>query len=70
MANSAYYRFQFIGAQSVHAYRFLISGHSLLLMATDRYLIQTVQVDYIIIHGRERFDFALKPKNVSDAGIT
>ena len=68
VANPAYYRFRLIGAQSLYAYRFSISGHSLLLMATDGYLIQPVQVDYIIIHGGERFDFALKPKNVSEAG--
>ena len=67
MANPAYYRFRLIGAQSLYAYRFSISGHSLKLIATDGFLIQPVDVDYIIIHGGERYDFALRPKNVIEA---
>ena len=70
LANPTYYRFRMIGAQSLYAYKFSISGHNLTLMAVDGYLIEPVEVDYIIIHGGERYDFALKPKSVSEAAGT
>lgn len=66
--NPPYYRFRLIGAQSLFPYRVSISGHRLLLMAVDGFLIRPVYVDYIIIHGGERYDFALKPKNVTETG--
>lgn len=53
------YRFRLIGAQGLYAYRFSIDGHKLLLVATDGYFIQPEEVDYIIIHTGERYDFLL-----------
>ena len=54
------YRFRLIGAQSLYAYRFSIDGHKLTVVATDGYWIEPVkQVDYIIIHTGERYDFLL-----------
>ena len=63
------YRFRMIGAQSLFAYRVSISDHKLTIIATDGYPVQPVDVDYIIIHSGERYDFALKPKNATEVGI-
>ena len=55
-----------IGAQAKFAYSFSIDSHKLLLIGTDGYLIEPVEVDYIIIHTGERYDFLLsadQPRN-------
>ena len=54
------YRFRLIGAQSLYAYRFSIEKHNLIVIATDGEFIQPKEVDYIIIHSGERYDFLLK----------
>ena len=54
------YRFRLIGAQGLYAYRFSIDGHKLTVVGTDGYWIEPVEeVDYIIIHSGERYDFLL-----------
>ena len=55
------YRFRLVGAQSAYAFRFSIEGHKLRLLATDGILVRTnpEEVDYIIIHSGERYDFLL-----------
>ena len=63
------YRFRMIGAQSLFAYRVSISDHKLTIITMDGYLVKPVDVDYIIIHSGERYDFALKPKNATEVGI-
>ncbi|XP_078350103.1 uncharacterized protein LOC144634921 isoform X2 [Oculina patagonica] len=58
------YRFRLVGAQGLYAYRFSIDGHKLTVVGTDGYWIQPVEdVDYIIIHSGERYDFLLSAKN-------
>ena len=58
------YRFRLIGAQNLYAYRFSIDGHKLTVVGTDGYWIQPVEdVDYIIIHSGERYDFLLFATN-------
>ena len=58
------YRFRLVGAQNLYAYRFSIDGHKLTVVATDGYWIQPVEdVDYIIIHSGERYDFLLSATN-------
>ena len=54
------YRFRIIGAQSVYAYSFSIDNHKLRVIATDGHFIQPVEVDYIIVHSGERYDFILE----------
>ena len=56
------YRFRLIGAQSLYAYRFSIEDHKLIVIATDGQFIEPIEVDYIIIHSGERYDFLLKTK--------
>ena len=56
------YRFRLIGAQSLYAYRFSIEDHDLTVIATDGQFIEPIEVDYIIIHSGERYDFLLKAK--------
>ena len=54
------YRFRLIGAQGLYAYKFSIDGHKLTVVATDGYWTRPeTEVDYIIIHTGERFDFIL-----------
>ena len=55
------YRFRLIGAQNAYAFRFSIEGHKLKLIATDGTLVRTCpeEVDFIIIHSGERYDFFL-----------
>ena len=55
------YRFRLIGAQNAYAFRFSIEGHKLRLLASDGILVKTdpEDVDYIIIHSGERYDFLL-----------
>ena len=56
---SSMYRFRLIGAQALYPYRFSIDAHKLTVIATDGYLIQPIEVDYIFINSGERFDFVL-----------
>eukprot|EP00731_Ephydatia_muelleri_P000603 Em0001g603a len=56
-----------IGAQSLFAYRVSISDHKLTIIATDVYP-EPVDVDYIFMHSGECYNFALKPKTVSEVG--
>ena len=61
------YRFRLIGAQGLYAYRFSVDGHKLIVVATDSFWVEPVEeVDYIIIHTGERYDFFL---NATETGI-
>ena len=53
------YHFRLIGAQSLYAYKVEIVGHKLTVITTDGHFIEPVEVDYIIIHTGERYDFLL-----------
>uniref|UniRef100_A0A1X7UMW5 Plastocyanin-like domain-containing protein n=1 Tax=Amphimedon queenslandica TaxID=400682 RepID=A0A1X7UMW5_AMPQE len=57
------YRFRLIGAQSLYAYRFSIDRHKLTVIATDGQYIRPVEVDFILIHSGERYDFLLQTEN-------
>ena len=55
------YRFRLIGAQGLYAYKFSIDGHKLTVLNTDGYwILPQKNVDYIIIHTGERYDFILE----------
>ena len=57
------YRFRLIGAQSLYSYSFSIDDHKLTVVGTDGYWINPVEeVDYIMIHPGERYDFLLRAK--------
>lgn len=61
------YRFRLIGAQGLYAYRFSIDGHKMTVVGTDGYWLEPVKdVDYIIIHTGERYDFLLSANNTSE----
>ena len=54
------YRFRLVGGQSLYAYKVSVDEHKLTVIAADGFFIQSVeQVDYIIIHSGERYDFIL-----------
>ena len=58
------YRFRLVGAQGDFAYKFSIDGHKLTVVGTDGYWLEPVKdVDYIIIHTGERYDFLLSATN-------
>ena len=56
------YRFRLIGAQGLFAFRFSIDEHNLTLIATDGHFVNPREVDFIIIHSGERYDFILETK--------
>ena len=58
------YRFRLIGAQSIFAFRFSIDEHKLTLIATDGHFVSQEEVDFIIVHSGERYDFILKTNPV------
>lgn len=68
--NPTYYRFRLIGAQNCFMYRFSIAEHKLIVIATDGFLTEPVEVDYIHIHTGERYDFLLRPKTEEEANGT
>ncbi|KAI6657336.1 L-ascorbate oxidase-like [Oopsacas minuta] len=54
------YRFRVIGSMGILPYRLSIAGHKLIIVATDGYFVEPVRdVDYLIIHSGERYDFIL-----------
>ena len=58
------YRFRLVGAQGLYAYKFSIDGHKLTVVGTDGYWLKPEEnVDYIIIHTGERYDFLLTAAN-------
>ena len=61
-SSPVYYRFRLVGAQRHEMFRFSIAEHKLFIIATDGYLTEPIEVDYILIHAGERYDFLLKPK--------
>ena len=60
VSRDSMYRFRIIGAQSLYAYKFSIDSHKLRVIATDGHFIEPVEVDYIIVHSGERYDFILE----------
>ena len=66
---SVSYRFRIIGAQSLYAYKFEIEDHKLRVLATDGQIVHlTGQLDYIIVHSGERYDFILETKEEIPSG--
>ena len=57
------YRFRLVGAQGLYAYKFSIDSHKLTVVGTDGYWLEPEEVDYIIIHTGERYDFLLNAAN-------
>ena len=49
------------------AYRFSIDDHKLFVVATDGYLVEPFETDYIIIHSGERYDFLLNATQKNSA---
>ena len=60
------YRFRVIGAQSLYAYKLEVEGHRVIVIATDGYFITPMEVDYIIVHSGERYDFLLNATQPAD----
>ncbi len=54
------YRFRLIGSQGLFSFKFWIDGHKLTVVATDGFwIIPKKNVDFIIVHSGERYDFIL-----------
>lgn len=61
------YLFRVISASGGHPYEISISGHKFTLVGTDGNRIKPIQnVDTLIIHSGERYDFELNTKSDSD----
>ncbi len=59
------YRFRLIGSQGHNAFMFSIEGHTLKVMATDGYVTQPVEVDYVAVHSGERYDILVEANQTS-----
>ena len=60
------YRFRLVGAQGLYSYSFSIDGHKLIVVGTDGYWIEPEkEVDYIMIHPGERYEFLLNATETS-----
>ena len=67
MESPVFYRFRLVGGQRHNMFNFSISEHKLVVIATDGFPTEPIEVDYIFIHAGERYDFLLKPKTVAEA---
>ena len=54
------YHFRLVGAISIFALRVSIDGHKLIAIASDGEYFQPTEVDYMIIHTGETYDFLLE----------
>ena len=60
------YRFRLVGAQFLYAYRVAFADHKLKVFAMDGTLVKPREVDFIIIHAGERYDFLLETKTADE----
>ena len=58
-----YYRFRLIGANALIAFNFSIDGHTLRAIASDGNYFEPQDVQYIVVHSGERYDFILNTTN-------
>ena len=65
----AAYRFRVIGAQSLYAYSLSIDGHRLTVIAADGHFISPMEVDYLIVHSGERYDFIVETYESMDQNM-
>ena len=61
--HNSFYRFRLIGAQNLFAYKFSIDGHLLKIIATDGIRVNLQEVEYLVVHSGERYDFLLDTNN-------
>ena len=59
------YRFRVVGAQSLYAYRLSIDRHKLQMIATDGHFIKSKEVDSVVVHSGERYDFVINTTDQS-----
>lgn len=59
------YRFRVVGAQGVYLYKLEVVGHRLNVMASDGHLFMPVEVDYLLVHAGERYDFILTANQIA-----
>ena len=60
------YRFRLIGAQAFYPYKVSIAEHKLKVVAVDGTFIKPEEVDFVIIHAGERYDFLLETKSIDE----
>ena len=54
------YHFRLVGSISIYALRVSIDGHKLMAIASDGWYFEPTEVDYMIIHTGETYDFLLE----------
>ena len=54
------YRFRLIHTGATYGFKVSINGHKLKVMASDGYLVEPVEVDYISLQSGERYDFLVE----------
>ncbi|XP_003391643.3 PREDICTED: laccase-like, partial [Amphimedon queenslandica] len=61
--SNCYYRFRLVGSNAMLAFNFSIDGHTLRAIASDGSYYQPRDVEYIVVHSGERYDFILNTTN-------
>ena len=61
--SNRYYRFRLIGTSALLAFNFSIDGHMLRAIASDGNYFEPQDVQYIVVHSGERYDFILNTTN-------
>lgn len=54
-----FYRFRLINAAAMYPYRISIDNHPLTVVASDGFYIKPLEVESVIVHPGERFDFLI-----------
>ncbi len=54
------FHFRMVGSISIYAFRVSVDGHKLKAIASDGEYFEPVEVDYMIIHAGETYDFLLE----------
>ena len=60
------YRFRIIGAQAIYAFQVSIAEHKLNVIAVDGTFVKPKEVDFVIIHAGQRYDFLLETKSIDE----
>ena len=61
--SNRYYRFRLVGSNALLAFNFSIDGHTLRAIASDGSYYQPRDVEYIVVHSGERYDFIVNTTN-------
>lgn len=60
VARGQAYRFRVVGAQNKFPHKLSIDNHKLLVVASDGHFFEPEEVDFLVVHSGERYDFIVR----------